>query len=939
MEVMDDKENQPPEAAVESLQEELPLPTVRYAGAQDQPTQILHFGESARSLFMLDKASEKRLRLVIALKDAPRSVAKWLELLRCPLTGNPTRYSKMRLLRRALTCIDSEKARRTAGYTEISIMLAKLSDSEAGVRKSFCEMKRRRVGEKQPLLYEEEAAFEHATGNMVTAKEILERGVQKEAFSILEKEEMLEKVVSGRAGWVAAFSGTQHEQKVLAMKTRMQTLRHHTEEPLSIVTTPRGLDPFLHSAESTPIGKRRDSSESMAMTPLEATPVSYTRVEAGYLTASKVIKAPVLTTPSLPTRSNFKSQTTSRKTQLLPLRFQHAGPPLRVIAINENQSDDDEDDDALMGSQATPIKPEKADTSIKKPAIKSPRVMTNFSKKLTFDVGDINHILKWNPHKEKANKLMKKENLPSIPATDLKSIEFDFNHSAKPTVSEVLLKIPETYKLPEKATGNLPELPSRERTESELPLNCRDVSPVLTGAPVTVHSSYVSENPSPRVHRPFPWELKTDAVRTEPLEWTSYNMPYDVEENRSPKRQHMDPAVAVATKIAVSSSPGSVSSLSSPLVSSMSNTTPQDALMSLTGKVMVNGQKYIKLEQIGSGGSSKVYRMLGPDLKIYALKKIKLKKLDAKTVAQFTNEIELLKLLQGNPYIIKLIAAEQDLQQRQINLIMEHGEIDLSERLRDLKGGMDENMIRVIWTQMLKAVNAIHQKRIIHGDLKPANFLFVNGALKLIDFGIAKTISNDTTNIERDSQVGTVNFMSPEAIQGNSTSNGQRNPKGKMKVGRASDIWSLGCILYQIVYSKPPFGDVQNIIEKFRCIIDPAVPINFPALQNKDLEDVIRSCLQRDHRLRPPIVGENGLLQHLFLRVGGASAASTPMTMTNAPQVLSQLGDFMRSQGVAASRVNMFVAIGQDCLQTVSNGIPLPSSYVSNNTQERRTDI
>jgi len=52
------------------------------------------------------------------------------------------------------------------------------------------------------------------------------------------------------------------------------------------------------------------------------------------------------------------------------------------------------------------------------------------------------------------------------------------------------------------------------------------------------------------------------------------------------------------------------------------------------------------------------------------------------------------------------------------------------------------------------------------GDLKPANFLFVNGALKLIDFGIAKAISNDTTNIERDGQVGTVNFMSPEAISG-----------------------------------------------------------------------------------------------------------------------------------------------------------------------------
>lgn len=114
---------------------------------------------------------------------------------------------------------------------------------------------------------------------------------------------------------------------------------------------------------------------------------------------------------------------------------------------------------------------------------------------------------------------------------------------------------------------------------------------------------------------------------------------------------------------------------------------------------------------------------------------------------------------------------------------MEHGEIDLNDRLRDLKDGMDENFLRVIWTQMLQAVHAIHSQRIIHGDLKPANFLFVNGTLKLIDFGIAKAISNDTTNIERDSQVGTVNYMSPEAIQGNSTPGGQRNPQGKMKVG------------------------------------------------------------------------------------------------------------------------------------------------------------
>jgi len=55
--------------------------------------------------------------------------------------------------------------------------------------------------------------------------------------------------------------------------------------------------------------------------------------------------------------------------------------------------------------------------------------------------------------------------------------------------------------------------------------------------------------------------------------------------------------------------------------------------------------------------------------------------------------------------------------------------------------------------QILQAVNTIHEERIVHSDLKPANFLLVRGFLKLIDFGIAKAINSDTTNIQRDSQV------------------------------------------------------------------------------------------------------------------------------------------------------------------------------------------
>lgn len=54
---------------------------------------------------------------------------------------------------------------------------------------------------------------------------------------------------------------------------------------------------------------------------------------------------------------------------------------------------------------------------------------------------------------------------------------------------------------------------------------------------------------------------------------------------------------------------------------------------------------------------------------------------------------------------------------------------------------------------MLEAVEAVHAENVVHTDLKPANFVLVKGRLKIIDFGIAKAIANDTVNIHRDQQV------------------------------------------------------------------------------------------------------------------------------------------------------------------------------------------
>lgn len=302
--------------------------------------------------------------------------------------------------------------------------------------------------------------------------------------------------------------------------------------------------------------------------------------------------------------------------------------------------------------------------------------------------------------------------------------------------------------------------------------------------------------------------------------------------------------------------------------------------------IHVENVPYVKLGVIGKGGSCKVYRALSRDCTVVALKKVKLDGLNQLAIDGYANEIALLKRLQGNPAIIQLYSAEVDLDRKSILLVMELGEVDLNYVLRQQalssskqqqqqqqkqqqgsRGGVSSlnmNFIRLTWQQMLTAVHSIHEERIIHSDLKPANFLFVKGALKLIDFGIAKAIErDDTTNVYRETLSGTLSYMSPEAIMDTST-----NAKGERvnRCGRPSDIWSLGCILYQMVYGKTPFADYVGIPQKVLAITNVKHEIHFPDGVDESSMDAMRLCLQRDPKLRPPIIGVNGLLnEHCFL--------------------------------------------------------------------------
>lgn len=196
--------------------------------------------------------------------------------------------------------------------------------------------------------------------------------------------------------------------------------------------------------------------------------------------------------------------------------------------------------------------------------------------------------------------------------------------------------------------------------------------------------------------------------------------------------------------------------------------------------------------------------------------------------------------------------------------LMECGETDLAKVLTLRHGNEDSQMdisfIRYYWREMLLCVEAVHNLNIIHSDLKPANFLLVQGRLKLIDFGIANAIQDDTVNVHRESQVGTLNYMSPEAIIDINASSGKAmasvGAPRLMKLGAPSDVWSLGCILYQMTYGRGPFAHLTSMYQKINAIPDPNYSIEYPSTGiggvsvPLSLINTIKGCLTRDKNER-----------------------------------------------------------------------------------------
>ena len=258
---------------------------------------------------------------------------------------------------------------------------------------------------------------------------------------------------------------------------------------------------------------------------------------------------------------------------------------------------------------------------------------------------------------------------------------------------------------------------------------------------------------------------------------------------------------------------------------------------------------YIIIKRIGFGSSGLVYQVYksnDPSKSILILKQIPFRNVSndleetTKKLKEAKNESLILSKLSFK-YVVKYYDSfvEDDC----LNIIMEYCEEgDLGTLINNLiqnNINLSEQQIWHFFIQISLGLAYIHNKKILHRDLKPMNiFLKKNNLIKIGDLGVAKMLQTNTKAL---TYIGTPYYLSPEVCEGK-----PYNSK--------SDVWALGCILYELCTFKKPFNAFNQAALCMKIIQGKYTPIS--KLENaqkysKNLEIIINSMLKRDYMERP----------------------------------------------------------------------------------------
>jgi eukaryotic-like serine/threonine-protein kinase len=266
--------------------------------------------------------------------------------------------------------------------------------------------------------------------------------------------------------------------------------------------------------------------------------------------------------------------------------------------------------------------------------------------------------------------------------------------------------------------------------------------------------------------------------------------------------------------------------------------------VSSAGEPRTLAGRYRLDEVIGRGGMSTVYRGIDLELDRVVAVKVALDPLVEQSpiyLARFTREAHAAAAI-GHPGVVTVYDAGADGPTRFIVMEFVPGR-SLADILRD-EHPLEPYRAANIAAQVADALSAAHAAGIVHRDVKPGNIMVTpDGSVKVLDFGIARALDSHTLT-QTATVLGTSAYMSPEQAMG-------------QPVDARSDIYSLGCVLYEMLTGEPPFiADVSAAVLHQHVRVEPKPARERNAAIPPALNDLVMQMLAKSPGDRPQTAAE-----------------------------------------------------------------------------------